>query len=425
MGLVEEYLGWLVFIGVCLFWEFFVVKFGVGLGMGYENSYVFMDGLSLVLVMMGFMLWVFMAGVYGGGLKMGVFKEMGFSLILCVLVSLVFVVDSWVAFYVLYEGSMLPLLVGVLLYGGYYERVGSVFYLVIYMVLFSSPLVVMLLMCYSVSGDLKIGVWELISVNASILVLLVMGVLVKVPMFGVHSWLPKVHVEAPTWGSVILAAVMIKMGVYGLWRMVNESLWVSGVSEWLWLWSFVGVVMMALMCLMSVDLKVIVAYSSVVHMGGLVWLSGFSVVSGWRGVLIMSVMHGMISGGMFVLVGSLGDVFQTRSVLVLKGVVDFLGFLGILVVVLFVLNVGFPLSGNMLGELEVMMSVWSLWKSGWVVFGAMMFLGCFFNLYVLMTLYSSGSSEAREMVGGVLLSMSMMVFVSVVGLVVFGSVVIV
>nr|UTM92248.1 NADH dehydrogenase subunit 4 [Bolbosoma balaenae] len=405
---------------VLVLWYIFILKFCVGVGFFYEGLFLHLDKLCGGLLLLGIGVWVLMGSIYVRDCVSYWGKEVFISGVLMVLLGVVFLVDSWLGFYVVYEGSVVPLMVAVVLFGGYYERLGSVLYLLVYMVLFSVPLVVVLLVCLGEGQSLVMGEWGLSWVGKMGLLLLVMGLLVKVPVYGLHSWLPKVHVEAPTWGSVVLAAVMIKMGVYGLWRLRSEGAWCAGLGETFWLWGLMGAVVCCVLCLMGSDFKLVVAYSSVVHMGGVVWLGGFGLVSGWRGLFLVMLMHGVVSGGLFIMAGSLGDLCQTRSLVLLSGAIDFLSLWGMMLIMGLVLNVGFPLSGNMLGELEILFGVCGMWGWGWIMVSALMFLGCLFNLYVVMVLSSAGMEVDSGVMFGVVLASGFMFLISLVGLVGLG-----
>lgn len=232
---------WVVVAGGFVCWLGLLLEVGMGVGVFYERGGLRVGTMvALVVVLIG-CVWAGMGGVGRGRWEEGACWRRGRLLREWVLIGVlglmmvwVFAVDSWVGFYVLYEGSIVPLLVGVCLYGGYFERVGRVLYLLVYLVLFSTPFVVVLLMRVRVGGGVKIGHWELGWLWWLGGVVLAVAMLVKVPMWGVHGWLPKVHVEAPSWGSVVLAGIIIKMGVYGLWRLRSESVASLG-GEGMWL----------------------------------------------------------------------------------------------------------------------------------------------------------------------------------------------
>nr|AFJ14693.1 NADH dehydrogenase subunit 4 [Pomphorhynchus laevis] len=296
---------------------------------------------------------------------------------------LFFVVDSWVGFYAAYEGVVFPLIICVLVWGVYYERVSSCLYLVIYTVLFSTPLLLFVL--WGVGGGHVMWVyWWGLPVLGEwgwLLFIVLLAMLVKVPIYGLHGWLPKVHVGSPTWGSILLAGVVIKLGVYGMYILTMSG--VAGSAAWLvGLWSLVGGVVSGAYCLVVGDTKSLVAYSSVVHMAATVWL--LSIVSSgvWRGVVLLIIMHGLVSAAMFGFIGGLGESFKSRSVVLLKGVVSVYTFGGLLLMVVLVFNMGFPISGGMLGEIEAFNAIFKMFEGGWLLVVMYMMTGCMFSLYL-------------------------------------------
>jgi NADH-ubiquinone oxidoreductase chain 4 len=162
------------------------------------------------------------------------------------------------------------------------------------------------------------GVYEYLVVGAYIT-----AFLVKLPIFCFHLWLPKAHVEAPVAGSMILAGVLLKLGRYGLWRIL-VSIFYSfyfSLREILAIFGFIGGLLMAFVCLVQVDIKALVAYSSVVHIGLL--LAGIRTVlsSGFIGALCIIVGHGVVSSGLFYLVGCSFDRRGRRRLLIGKGLI--------------------------------------------------------------------------------------------------------
>nr|AMK47819.1 NADH dehydrogenase subunit 4 [Centrorhynchus aluconis] len=430
MGGLLMNLFWALVLGGVICWYVVVVNFGVGSGVIYESEGLVIDSVVGGIVLLVGAVWVGMGSVYGGDFSKKlsvnnsrrVLSEGSLSYVLVLMMVSVFVVDSWFGFYIFYEGSMVPLLIGVCLFGSYYERLASVMYLMVYLILFSAPLVLVLLVCLGAADSVKMGSWGVLWVWGWAWLVLMGSMLVKVPLWGLHGWLPKVHVEAPSWGSVVLAGVMIKMGVYGLWRMRGEVM-VGEDWGWLWVWALFGGVVASLMCLFSSDFKMLVAYSSVFHMAGVVWLSGWMLGGGWRGVVIVVMMHGIVSGALFMLVGSLGDIGESRSLVLLSGLVDYLSVGGVVVISSFVLNAGFPFSGNMLGELEVVLGVLTVWGLGWVVLAVMLFVGSLFNMYLLMVVFSSGQvCKDLSVWAGVVVGVSVLLAVSAGSLAVLGVV---
>lgn len=178
---------------------------------------------------------------------------------------------------------------------------------------------------------------------------------------------------------------------------------------------------MGVVCLYVGDYKRLVAYSSVFHIAGCIWLAGLGLVTGWWGVAVVVMMHGVVSAALFMLAGTLGDVGERRRLVLLGGLVDYLSVGGCAIVLGIVLNVGFPLRANMLGELEVVVGVLRVWAEGWLVFLRAMVAACAFNIYVVLVLVRSGQvRKGVEWADGVTLGRVVLLGVRVAGLGVIG-----
>jgi len=176
--------------------------------------------------------------------------------------------------------------------------------------------------------------------------------LVKLPLFCVHLWLPKAHVEAPVAGSIILAGLLLKLGRYGIWRILSYIVSkVYNLSPFFMVLGLVGGLIVRFVCTMQVDMKALVAYSSVVHIGilvcGLVCLIDF----GFEGSACIIIGHGVVSSGLFYLVGCLYERTRRRSLFINKGITVVIPSLTRLWFILCIFNIRAPPSVNLLREI--------------------------------------------------------------------------
>jgi proton-translocating NADH-quinone oxidoreductase chain M len=182
---------------------------------------------------------------------------------------------------------------------------------------------------------------------------------VKVPLFPFHIWLPEAHVEAPTIGSVLLAGILLKMGSYGLLRFVISLFYDATYFFIPFVFTFCifGIIYTCCTTIRQVDLKKIIAYSSVSHMSFVV-LGLFSInILGISGSIFLMLSHGIVSGGLFFLVGCVYDRFKTRMLLYYSGLVNVMPLFAILFFILILGNISFPGTSGFIGELLILLGV--------------------------------------------------------------------
>nr|QHD47934.1 NADH dehydrogenase subunit 4 [Kamimuria klapaleki] len=300
-------------------------------------------------------------------------------------------------FYLFFESSLIPTLFLILGWGYQPERLQAGVYLLFYTMLASLPLLVGIFYLEDVQNSLFIPLGVSTNFNHVLIYLaLIMAFLVKMPMFMVHLWLPKAHVEAPVSGSMILAGVLLKLGGYGLLRMFS-ILSLSGL-----MWNFIGIsvslvggVLVSFICLRQTDLKALIAYSSVAHMG--IVLGGLMTMTYWglSGSLTLMIAHGLCSSGLFCLANISYERMGSRSLLINRGLMNFMPSMTLWWFLLSSCNMAAPPSLNLLSEIGLLNSLvgWT-----WVTMVMLSFLSFFSAAY---TLYLYSYSQHGKVYSGI------------------------
>lgn len=289
-------------------------------------------------------------------------------------------------FYVFFESRLIPTLFLILGWGYQPERLQAGLYLLFYTLFASLPLLIVLFYIINSFYSLNFLFLKEFSIeNFIIYLFLVFAFLVKIPIFIVHLWLPKAHVEAPVSGSIILAGVLLKLGGYGLIRIFPVILKVSIKLNIFWIiLSLVGGFLVRIICLRQIDLKSLVAYSSVAHIslviGGLIVLISW----GWGFSYSLIIAHGLCSSGLFYLVNLTYERSGSRSLIINKGILTFMPSVAIWWFLLCSRNIAAPPSLNLLAEIGLLNSV-----LGWSQYSIiLLILLSFFSAAYSLYLYS-------------------------------------
>ncbi|MGJ7507652.1 NADH-quinone oxidoreductase subunit M [Variovorax sp. GT1P44] len=369
------------------------------------SYHIGLDGISFWLVLLTAFITVVVVISAWEVITERVNQYMGAFLILSGLMIGSFSALDGVLFYVFFEATLIPMYLIIGIWGGP-NKIYAAFKFFIYTLLGSLLMLVALIYLFNRSGgSFDILTWHKLPLTASEQTFLFFAFFaafaVKVPMWPVHTWLPDVHVEAPTGGSAVLAAIMLKLGAYGFLRF-SMPIAPDASHEWAWLMitlSLIAVIYVGLVALVQQDMKKLVAYSSVAHMGFVTL--GFFIFNdlGIAGGIVQMIAHGFVSGAMFLCIGVLYDRVHSRQIADYGGVVNTMPKFAAFALLFAMANCGLPATAGFVGEWMVILG--AVKANFWLGLGAATALvfGAAYTLWMYKRVYLGpvGNEHVKEL----------------------------
>nr|ALQ78798.1 NADH dehydrogenase subunit 4 [Glycera capitata] len=358
-------------------------------GFPIMKMYSFQDALSTPLIMLT--LWISSMMIIASQ-KIFIHKNSQHKftfmiLLLNATLILTFSTFNLILFYIMFELSLIPTLIIIMGWGYQPERLQAGMYLMMYTITASLPLLMSLMLILNKKHSSSMMFNNSCTMNMMMMkiwwIMTIMAFMVKMPMYMTHLWLPKAHVEAPVAGSMILAAVLLKLGSYGLIRMsymfffMNKLVAPLFISISMW-----GAFMTSMICLRQTDMKSLIAYSSVGHMAILISGLMTNTLWGWAGATAMMIAHGLVSSAMFSIANMSYETTHSRSMFLTKGMMNIIPSMSIMWFILTTMNMAGPPSINLMSEIMLISSILYMSLYTIIPISLASFLAAAYSLYL-------------------------------------------
>nr|WPS67101.1 NADH dehydrogenase subunit 4 [Bradybatus sp.] len=388
----------LIFLIPLVFWTnfwlilvtFFFMSFIMMMKLSFNFSvlsltyFTGLDLLSYTLILLSFWICSLMILASANFLKDNYYWELFLMMVIFLMLSLYLTFSSLnlFIFYVFFEMSLIPTLFLIIGWGNQPERISAGVYLMFYTLLVSLPMMGALIWFYKNSFSMD---FYFFNGSNSLFMYLCMNMVffIKIPMYFIHLWLPKAHVEASISGSMILAGVMLKLGGYGLFRMMKVFMEIGlQINFIVVVISLLGGVIISMVCIRQSDMKMLIAYSSVSHMS--LVLAGIMTMNLWGfwGALVLMLGHGLCSSGLFCMANFLYERSHSRSIYLNKGMMNIMPSLSLWWFLLCSSNMAAPPSLNLLGEILLINSLSIYSKITMFCLFSMVFFSAVYSLFL-------------------------------------------